>query len=384
MFVCIGVDTLACLDNGFKLYFFSTNMGFDVGKMLHNTGICYNDNCINLSNLLDVVPGIFGRVCYDFESYLQFLARALTNKLNGRKVVVWLSGGKDSTASLITLLELQKYLNFDLKSYYIHVPLLDGERNLKFIDLISKKLDVEIGVESISKEKMKDLLEHYGLPYRGFRWCTYHAKIRVMRQIKKGRFDYEVNSERIFESYKRFCSLLEYAKQRTFISGTQLKPLYILTILDVIDLVKARGVVHPDYIRGCSRISCSICPYRTVFELEKTANDLEDPGFIDLIMQKTYLQEYQNVATFDDYEKYALWRFQSNMAGKLLALKKCVEKMEQSLKSEDVDKILSYVWMNSLKAPHLEIDYVIKLITNAHKERKYGILNLGLEPELTI
>jgi len=40
--------------------------------------------------------------------------------------------------------------------------------------------------------------------------------------------------------------------------------------------------------------------------------------------------------------------------------------------------------MNSLKAPHLEIDYVIKLITNAHKERKYGILNLGLEPELTI
>ncbi|MCR8453919.1 MAG: hypothetical protein NDP13_02920, partial [Crenarchaeota archaeon] len=61
-----------------------------------------------------------------------------------------------------------------------------------------------------------------------------------------------------------------------------------------------------------------------------------------------------------------------------------VEKMEQSLKSEDVDKILSYVWMNSLKAPHLEIDYVIKLITNAHKERKYGILNLGLEPELTI
>lgn len=387
LFVNIGVDAVTLLSTDeSRIYFFSTDIGYDIRERINNNRIMIvNDSYIELPYILDATPSVFGRTFSDFESYLQFLAKNIGSKIKSRKVVVWFSGGKDSTASLIVLLGLQRYVDFHLEAYYMHVPLLDGERNLRFVDVISRRLNIEISIESIGRHKMKDLLEYFGIPYRGFRWCTYHSKIKPMRKIKRIRsFDYEVSSERIFESYKRFSSLLEYARRKMFISGKQLKPTYLFTIMDVVDIVKKRNVVHPDYLAGCSRVSCSICPYRTIFELKKTMDDLEDPGLIDNALRKTYLARYKDMVDFEEYMVYALWRFSPRIADKILALKKLVRESEQCLRSGDVHRMISSIWLSKFESPIIEVDKAISLMQDAYKKRRFGILNLGLEPNFMV
>jgi len=363
------------------LYFFSKEEGCDIRGIVRGGSIVTGDMSLRLSYMLDATPGVFGRAIEKFDSYLEFLSRTIGPKLEGKKVVVWFSGGKDSTTSLIVLLKLQEYISLNLRVYYIHAPLLDGRRNLSFVDEVSRRLNIDIEIESIGREKMEDLLWYFGMPFRGFRWCTYHAKIRPMREIRRRLgFDYEVSSERLFESYKRFESLQEYAKRKMFISGRQLKPTYFFTILDVVDILKKHNAIHPDYLRGCSRVSCSICPYRTIFELEETIDDLEDPGLIESILRKTFLERYKHAVGWEDYLEFSLWRFSPKMVGGILRLKQLVHRMGGYITSEDIRRALSTMWHTKFDAPKLELDEITELMLEAYRTRKYGILNLGLEP----
>ena len=113
------------------------------------------------------------------------------------------------------------------------MPYIDSLKKLNFVDKVSKSLSVDIEIVEPDRTEFWKLLERYGLPYRGFRWCTYR-KVRSVRNVKKRiDADLEIVGERIWESYKRFKSLREFIKQKKFIIGGKFRPTFLFTIMDV-------------------------------------------------------------------------------------------------------------------------------------------------------
>lgn len=329
---------------------------------------------VNIFRLVDFTPSIYAKSFESHNEFVERLTRKVAKVLRDKKVVLWFSGGKDSLSALITLVKLQEQVNFDLRAYYIHVPYLDGERNIRFAERVAEKLSMDIVFTGISKEKMLDLLKSFGMPFRGFRWCTYHTKVKLMRQIKrKEKADFEVTSERIFESLKRYKGLLDYIKKDTYISGGQFKPVYHLTLPDIKTIMLENNLVHPDYLMGCTRVSCSLCPYRTIMELKKTYRDIEDPGLIDQIISENYRKYYGNIP-YEDYITEALWRFSPKQALVVLELKKLVSSYVEELSMGMLDATIGESWRIN-NAPTIDYNMMREKILNS--DYNYGVLNLN-------
>ncbi len=379
VFANIGMESVTILtEEKTDIFFMTKDRAVRINELVQKQGIQIGDNKLDVWMVIDSTPGVFGRTINDLDEYAKNLAKYVGRKIGGRKIVVWFSGGKDSTATLVVLLKLLEYINFHIEVFYIHVPYLDGERNIRFAEEAAKKLSVDLHIESMPRDVMLDLLRERGLPFRGYRWCTYHSKIKVMRGIKKRlRADYEVSSERVFESVKRLKSLREYAKQEMFISGSQFKPTYLLTILDVADICRRNDVIHPDYLLGCSRVSCSLCPYRTILEADMTSSDVEDPGTIDITIREEYRRWYR-ATSYDDFIHYRLWRFSPSIAPIILLLKKALEGSQyQYMKMDVVRNMVSWMWMNDIEAPYIPIRAVIEIIRHI-RNFQVAIANLNL------
>lgn len=361
------------------VFFFLDDAAVKINSLIKNGFIEVNNHRINLFKVLDLTPSFFGKVIDYLDEYVSFLHQALRRHLNNKKIIVWYSGGKDSTASLIIILKLSELINFKPYFVYLHVPLLDGQRNLRFVERVERQLSIDIIYDGLRKEKMLDLVKRRGLPFRGYRWCTYHAKIKIMRRIKRALgVDFEVRSERMFESQKRLKSLREYVKQKMFVSGSQFKPIYPLTVLDVVAICKEYNLIHPDYMIGCTRVSCSLCPYRSIVEIKKTFRDVEDQHIVDSILKATHRKWYSKIY-FDIYQKYYLWRFSPRFVEEILLLKEAASKLSaERLSSRNISNMLSWIWKNKISAPIISFREIYHYIMGAQYS-DLQILNLELQ-----
>ncbi len=365
-FISLGMDSIAIFNNrGIKVYFMIEHIAKFLSDFRANEHSGFLFNKIRYSTLIDAAPSIFGRIISDVDHYIYTLAEIVGSKLKDKRLVLWYSGGKDSTSALYIILRLQELINFKLFVGYIHVPFLDGEENSKFIDFVERKFSIDIIRASIGKNYMYRLLMERGLPYRGYRWCTYNAKIKVMRKIKRNlNCDFEISAERIFESFKRFRSLREYAKQFMFISGNQFKPIFPLTILDIVNICKKIDLVHPHYLQGCSRISCSLCPYRTIIELNKTLKDTHDPGLVEELIRITH-KKYHSTIGYDIYKRYALWRFSPKISSIILELKQHLSRREdRGICETDLLKSIAWIWHHNIEAPRITLTDIFSLVPN--------------------
>ena len=115
--------------------------------------------------------------------------------------------------------------------------------------------------------------------------------------------------------------LIRRLKDGFIASERKFTPVEFMPITDIMFIVKKWGLVHPAYKDGLPRVSCTLCPYRTLYEFN-VVETLEDPGLIDEVLLKEHRKSYvYSKIPFEDFVSDGLWRFKPNTALRLYKLK---------------------------------------------------------------
>ncbi len=322
---------------------------------------------IELPKWLEMLSPVLAYTTSSAEAYAEQLASQLRSIIEGKRVLLAYSGGKDSTAALIILLELMKYVSFKLHVVYVHMPFLEPESNVRFVERVSRKLGVEVEIrEPLRRVVARKLLEE-GLPYRRARWCTY-LKVRPLREAKRRLgIDFEVVGDRMYEARKRMMRLIKPAMKGELVSGKKLRLTYTLTLLDVVKIVRSKGLVHPDYLDGLPRVACTYCPYKALHELS-VKREVEDPGLVEEALKRAYHKWYEGKVGFEEYMEQALWRYTPVVAKAFAEVKKTLSRIEPSLSSEKVHRDYASVWVNPLpRAPTITPREAAEMLLGAQK-----------------
>ncbi len=323
-----------------KVYFWVNNReAYDVTTLIKWPFLLFEKESLNLITHIEDIKWPYISLAWDLESYVKFLSK--TVKCN-KPVLLNFSGGKDSIASLVTLLKL----GCEVRPVYSYVNYLDSTKTQKFLDLVEKKLGIEIIRVEAGGEAMKSMLEK-GMPFRGNRWCTY-MKVKPIRQIQKKCDCLRASGERLTEALKRFK--ISYKKKRIPIQdGIKIRPIYPLTLIDVVKITRELNLIHPDYLKGLPRVACVFCPYKTLFEFEESDfNEVEDPGVIESAIKASY-RRFNYKMSFEEFKNTHSWRFPPQVANFFHRLRKSAE----NTLNLDMRRMYRSVWIEKLPKPHI-------------------------------
>ncbi|MEM0335114.1 MAG: hypothetical protein QXT33_01710 [Thermofilum sp.] len=281
------------------------------------------------------------------EERLKRVADSIGSKLAGRKVMVDFSGGKDSTLNLFLLKALSERVSFQVAPVYVHMPFLEPPENIDHAQWIAGKLGYDLEVVEPSRQQILFFLHRHGLPRRGQRWCTY-LKMRALREARKRISpNYEARAERVAESGKRAERLSRAYSKAAFLSGASLNLVYDLGIEQVASVLREQGLVHPHYLDGLPRVSCSLCPYRSLYELELSSQyPLEDEGLVEHVASSLYRRFYSVRVSWEEFWSYRLWRFPPSIALARLE-ERAHTRVEDSLSLEEAREMFRSIWTSS-------------------------------------
>jgi len=351
-FTCISSPDL----KQFKLFLWFNDYAIDVTEIFKkwNGVIKFDNYVLDISQWFETIVYSIFQTFENLDNYIQLLRDVLGKVIEGKSIILSLSGGKDSTAALITLLKLQEYVNFRLYVCYTYMPFLENIETLKFIDYVHEKLGIEIEILSPPKNIVVKYLKKFGLPYRRSRWCTY-LKVRPLREfMKKHNIQFRVVGDRFTECEKRWKRLLLHVLKQEFYSKKEIRPTFTFTLIDVVKLCKMYNLVNPQYLQGFSRVSCVFCPYKTLYELKlEKIDNVEDPGFIESIIKQTYSKWYKNVCELNEFIDYNLWRYVPNVAKMFIKfrnyIRNCKEvNFENKISIQEISQKYSSLWTSEL------------------------------------
>ncbi|RLE54657.1 MAG: hypothetical protein DRJ40_10495 [Thermoprotei archaeon] len=311
-----------------ELYLWLDDLGIEVLELVKNRVLKLGDYVVDREQWFEYTTPTPYSIVPDLDSYVRYLQQFVGKHIEGKTLLLSYSGGKDSTAALIILLKLQELVRFRLHVCYVHIPYLEPKINVDYVMEIGKRLGIDIEVLEPPRWIVRKYLMKEGLPYRRSRWCTY-LKVRPLRSIRKViGADFEVTGDRLLECRKRFKRLMALLERSTFISGKEFRPIYPLTIVDIVKICReSTGIVHPQYLRGFSRVSCTYCPYRSTYEvLISSVDEVEDPGLIDSVLRMSYEKWYRDYVDFSDFIRYGLWRYVPKVAKMFSLLRDSIRK----------------------------------------------------------
>jgi phosphoadenosine phosphosulfate reductase len=232
-------------------------------------------------------------------------AKKFINKIVGENklpVAVSYSGGKDSLATLLLVLEA----GITPKLIFVDTG-LEFQETRRNVEETAREFGLDLIVESAGESFWKNL-SHFGPPAKDFRWCCKTCKLGPATQLIKKNFTDGVLSfigQRAYESQQRAEKSRIWRNPWT---PNQLaaSPIQKWTALHVwIYLMSKKARVNPLYQQGLERIGCFMCP----------ATDLAE-----LRLVRTLSQDYSRWQEFlDDYAsrtgkpshwiEYDLWRW---------------------------------------------------------------------------
>ncbi len=184
----------------------------------------------------------------------------------GRRGVLGFSGGKDSLLALHLLVEAGSRLT----AFYSHIEHGDPPHIPRFVEETASKLGVELVVNVNDWEYVEGMLKAFGMPVRGYRWCTQVFKIApLMNYLASLDRDRVVSytGSRSYETLRRGLKPATYVdvEHRVLVHAVPYKWPRFLEMLALEYRFRAR--LPPDYTLGFERISCVTCPNKSVYEL---------------------------------------------------------------------------------------------------------------------
>ena len=208
------------------------------------------------------------------------VTQAQLDYLKGRHVVCSVSGGKDSTAMALWMIENE----IPFTSIFCDT----GWEQAITYEYIQGELTRAIGPITVLQPKrgMVELVQHKGMfPSRLRRFCTSELKVKPIIKYLSEQLDAGIDccnavGIRAGESKAR-SQLPEWEWNKDFDAETW-RPLLRWTEQDVIDMILRHGVMpNPLYLKGASRVGCWPCIFSRKSELRFIAEN--DPDRIDLI-----------------------------------------------------------------------------------------------------
>lgn len=187
-----------------------------------------------------------------------------------KKYIVSLSGGKDSTAMLLRLLEdgypvdivLFCDTGLEFPEMYKHIDKLEQYIGMSIVRLTPPLSFEYYFYEHTPKRKNPNLMGHKGFSWSGplSRWCTSRLKTDVIRRFKN--------------SLEKDYELIEYvgiAADEPHRIKDKRYPLveWNMTEADCLEFCKSRGFDWGGLYDIFTRVSCWCCPLQSLDELRK-------------------------------------------------------------------------------------------------------------------
>jgi phosphoadenosine phosphosulfate reductase len=226
--------------------------------------------------------------------------------LNRRKFTVLWSGGKDSTAALLWVLDNVNHHNWDVM--YVEITGNTDSRCTAYVIETAESLGIAEKLKIVRTDDFFALCRKWGIPSPFYRWCLYNLKKRAFRQAE----EITVTGIRNSDSKKRSgIKVLSYAK---LTKKWCVNPIADWSGEDVLDYLKRNGIkINPCYDHLGHSGNCCFCPYADRKHIVGTMADpywgpkiralLEDPRVKERAMKGRVSEEI--------YERWAKWKWQT-------------------------------------------------------------------------
>ena len=213
------------------------------------------------------------------------------------KYICCFSGGKDSTAMLIHILENDLPLDEIL---YCDVGDWMWDSAQSHIQQVEDKYNVKITQLDIT-DKLKEGFKKWGFPSFFNRWCTGEKRDAMKRYLR----DKYGKDESIIQ-YIGYCADEEKRTNKKLYSSFEVEyPLVDagISTSDALQLCKEHGFDFGGVYEHHSHFNCWMCPLQKVNELKWVFDNKPEYWNILREMQHSCDGYYQNGKTIFDYEK---------------------------------------------------------------------------------
>jgi len=192
--------------------------------------------------------------------------------LRDREFTVLWSGGKDSTAALLWVLDNVPHDNWDI--LYIEVTGNTHPLCTQYVKNVAKQLGIHNKLKIAKREDLDfyDALKKWGIPIIGkFRWCLYQFKLKVVE--KHAKYVQVSGAKRSDSKVRRNLTSVDYFK---LTGSVVVNVLADWSKKQVLDYIKLHGVeLNPCYQLYGHSGNCMFCPYMRKDEIIRTLQDPE-------------------------------------------------------------------------------------------------------------
>ncbi|RLE95627.1 MAG: hypothetical protein DRJ96_08235 [Thermoprotei archaeon] len=198
--------------------------------------------------------------------------------LNERRFTVLFSGGKDSLATLLWVMDNVRHDNWNV--VYVEVSGNTHPLCNEYVHEVASRLGLDDRLIRAKREDLDffDAIRRWGIPLIGqTRWCLYQFKIKVWSNYS---YLTQVSGIKRSDSNRRAkAHLIEYMRLG---KNVVVNPILMWDDDDVMDFIRDHGVpLNPCYeIYGHSD-NCMFCPYHSKRKIMLT---LQDPYWRDKIV----------------------------------------------------------------------------------------------------
>jgi len=202
--------------------------------------------------------------------------------LNNNRFTVLFSGGKDSLAALLWVLDNIYHSNWNI----LYVEVTGNTHRLcnEYVHRVCEKLGVEDKLIHAKRTDIDflDFVKGYGLPLIGrYRWCMWQFKAKLFQ-----RHSYQIQvtgMKRTDSSRRRNLGLIDYFRHSGFIT---VQPLLDWSTRQVLEYIREHGVeLNPCYRLHGHSGNCMLCPYHSLDKIVLTLQDPEwGPKIIDALL----------------------------------------------------------------------------------------------------